>query len=177
MKGLRADLQLEEEILFGLRPAPPEAELDEPSVVQVAPGLHGLSEYAQRVPGKSLEALFHYIDVDLLKAAYSWLEQEGMRGSGGNTWKAFGQNLHGNIVKLYVRLQQGSHRTLPPWRRVAALAQGQRRLLKRAALKDRIVQRAVAAVLAQIYAAEFAGVLRDAEPTHDPHDALKSFAA
>ncbi len=181
MKGLRTDLQLEEELLFGLRPAHSSrsmvAKSPSPSMPPTDPGLAGLRQQARQEPDRQFQALLHYVDVGLLKTAYQWLKEEGWQGVGGPTWITYGENLDRNTVALYVRLQRGRHRTLPPWRRALALARGRRRPLKRATLGDRIVQRAVAAVLEAVFEPDFAEPDRGFDRVNSQPQLLASLCA
>ncbi len=177
---LQADLQLEEEILFGLRPrrakAQPATAHAEQARREAAVGLAGVREQARREPGRRFDALLHHVDVELLQFSYHQLRKEGVRGGGGRTWTDYGVDLRTNAVQLYTRLQRGRHRTLPSWRCVMAMAQGQRQSLKRAALKDRIVQRAVAEVLLAVYQPDFMPFAACVEPLRLKDDALDRLA-
>jgi retron-type reverse transcriptase len=181
---LSADLRLEEEILFGLRPRPQQTRPEAAAPVRppamppdVPTGLAGVREQARREPARRFASLLHYVDVELLQLAYHRLREEGVRGGGGRTWTDYGRNLLAHTVRLYTRLQHGGHRTLPSWRRMLAVAQGQRQPLKRAALKDRIVQRAVAEVLLAVYQADFLPFAVGEQPLRLRDDALLRLAA
>lgn len=180
MQDARRNLQPDEEILFGFKPSvavgshPRDEGGQSPAT---APGLAGIREQAQREPQRRFNSLFHYVDVDLLQFAYRQLNEEGLWGGGGRTWSEYGLDLRANTVRLYTRLQRGRHRTLPSWRRLIAAAQGQRRPLKRAALKDRIVQRAVAEVLRAVYEPQFLSFAGRADAVRVCRDALDRLAA
>jgi RNA-directed DNA polymerase len=58
---------------------------------------------------------------------------------------------------LHARVQRGAYRALPSQRRYIPKPDGRQRPLAIAALEDKIVQRAVAAVLNGVYEADFLG--------------------
>lgn len=149
-----------------------------PAILEPAgAGLQGMREGAKRDRKRCFTELLHYVDLELLKCAYLWLEEEGVRGGGGNTWTEYGRNLQANLVSLYGRLHRNAHRTLPSWRRFMATAQGQLQPLKRAALKDRIVQRAVAEVLLAVYAADLLEFAHGFRPAAERRAALDEHVA
>jgi hypothetical protein len=84
----------------------------------------------------------HHVDMDLLRAAFSWLKRDAAPGVDGLTWREYEQNLEANLVDLHARLHRGAYRALPSRRKFIPKADGRERPLGVAALEDKIVQRA-----------------------------------
>jgi RNA-directed DNA polymerase len=75
-------------------------------------------------------------------------------------------------MDLHARIQGGVHRALPSRRRYIPKPDGRQRPLAIAALEDKIVQRAIVAVLNAIYAEDFLGFSYGFRPKRRQHDAL-----
>ena len=76
------------------------------------------------------------------------------------------------IETLHERVQAGTYRALPSRRSYIPKEDGSKRPLAVAALEDKIVQRAVAAVLSVIYEEDFLGFSYGFRPKRSQHDAL-----
>ncbi len=92
------------------------------------------------------------------------------------TWQDYGQDLENNLEDLHGRVHRGAYRALPGRRKYIPKADGRQRALAIAALEDKIVQRAVATVLNQIYEVDFLGFSYGFRPGRSQHDALDSLA-
>ena len=88
------------------------------------------------------------------------------------TWKDYEVNLERNIEDLHDRVQRGAYRALPSRRVYIPKPDGRQRPLAVAALEDKIVQRAVVALLNAIYEEEFLGFSYGFRPGRGTHDAL-----
>ena len=120
-------------------------------------------------------ALLHHVDVDLLRAAFSWLKRDAAPGVDGLTWREYEQNLEVRLVDLHARVHRGAYRALPSRRKFIPKGDGQRPLGV-AALEDKIVQRAVVEVLNAIYEEDFLGFSYGFRPGRSQHDALDALA-
>jgi RNA-directed DNA polymerase len=95
-----------------------------------------------------------------------------MPGVDGLTWQGHEADLDCKIVDLHARVVRGAYRAQPSQRRYIPKPDGRQRPLAVAALEDKIVQRAVAAVLNAIYETEFLGFSYGFRPKRSQHDAL-----
>jgi RNA-directed DNA polymerase len=121
-------------------------------------------------------SLLHHVDVDLLRWAYSRLKRDAAPGVDGQTWLQYGERLEENLVELHARVHQGAYRPKPSRRTYIAKADGRQRPLGIAALEDKVLQRAVTAVLNAIYEVDFRGFSYGFRPGRSQHDALDALA-
>ena len=117
-------------------------------------------------------ALLHHVNVDLLEEAFSQVREDAAPGMDGVTWKEYEQNLESNLKDLHARIHRGTYRALPARRVYIPKPDGRRRPLAIAALEDKIVQRAVVAVLNEIYEEDFLGFSYGFRPGRGAHDAM-----
>ena len=90
----------------------------------------------------------------------------------GLTWQDYEADLDRKIEDLHDRVQRGAYRALPSRRQYIPKPDGRQRPIAIAALEDKIVQRATAAVLSTIYEEEFLGFSYGFRPKRSQHDAL-----
>jgi RNA-directed DNA polymerase len=120
-------------------------------------------------------ALYHHINLELLRSSFFALQREAAPGVDGMTWEGYTANLESNLKDLHVRVQRGAYRALPSRRQYIPKPDGRQRPLAVAALEDKIVQRATATLLNAIYEEDFLGFsygFRPGRGTHDAMDAL-----
>ena len=115
------------------------------------------------------------IPPEALRMAFYALKREAAPGVDGITWRTYEADLDRKIADLHDRVQRGAYRPLPSRRRYIPKPDGRQRPLAVAALEDKLVQRATAAVLNQIYEEDFLGFsygFRSGRGQHDALDAL-----
>lgn len=117
-------------------------------------------------------SLLHHISIDLLRLAFFELKRNAAPGVDGLTWQDCEADLEHRLGDLHARVLRGAYRALPSQRRYIPKPDGRQRPLAVAALEDKIVQRATAAVLNGIYEAEFLGFSYGFRPRRSQHDAL-----
>jgi RNA-directed DNA polymerase len=117
-------------------------------------------------------ALFHHITVDLLRLSFFALKRNAAPGVDGVRWQDYEADLERKLSDLHARVHRGAYRAQPSRRRYIPKADGRQRPLAVAALEDKIVQRAVATVLNQIYEEDFLGFSYGFRPNRNQHDAL-----
>jgi RNA-directed DNA polymerase len=88
------------------------------------------------------------------------------------TWETYEQGLDQRIEDLHARVQSEAYRAQPSRRSYMPKEDRTRRPLAVTALEDKIVQRAVAAVLNEIYEGDFLGFSYGFRPGCGQHDAL-----
>jgi RNA-directed DNA polymerase len=88
------------------------------------------------------------------------------------TWKDYEADLERNIEELHDRVRRGAYRALPSRRVYIPKPDGRQRPLAIAALEDKIIQRAVVALLNAIYEEDFLGFSYGFRPGRGAHDAL-----
>lgn len=121
-------------------------------------------------------SLSHLITVDALREAYGRMNRRACPGVDGVTWKAYGEQLEGNLRTLHEKLVRGVYRARPSRRAIITKEDGRPRLLGVAALEDKIVQAAVVKVLNAIYEEDFLESSKGFRPGRGPHDALNALA-
>jgi len=127
---------------------------------------------ARRGKKERFTSLLHHIDPEMLRTAFYAIKRDAAPGVDGMTWETYGQDLDRRIEDLHTRVQAGAYRALPSRRSYIPKEDGTRRPLAVAALEDKIVQRATAAVLNVIYEEDFLGFSYGFRPGRSQHDAL-----
>jgi len=123
----------------------------------VSQALERIRTIAKERKKERFTALFHHISIDLLDEAFSELKEDAAAGVDGLTWRGYEADLERNLGDLHSRLHRGAYRALPSRRVYIPKPDGGQRPLAVAALEDKLVQRATAAVLNAIYEADFLG--------------------
>src|SRR3981189_37553 len=139
---------------------------------RVAQALERVRQAARQRKRERFTALLHHISVDCLRMAFFALKRGAAAGVDGLTWPTYEADLDRNLTDLHDRVHRGAYRALPSRRTYIPKADGRQRPLAVAALEDKIVQRATAAVLNQIYEEDFLGFSYGFRPGRGQHDAL-----
>src|SRR6266576_2395457 len=142
--------------------------------VSVSQALERIRRVAKERKKEKFTSLLHHISIDLLDEAFFELKEEAAPGVDGLTWTEYEQNLDRNIEDLHARVHRGAYRALPSRRVYIPKPDGRQRPLAVAALEDKIVQRATAAVLNAIYEEDFLGFSYGFRPGRGTHDALNA---
>src|ERR1700736_3881272 len=138
----------------------------------VSQALERIRKVARERKKERLTALFHHISTDLLEEAFFGLKEDAAPGVDRLTWKDYEAGLERNLEDLHDRVHRGAYRALPSRRVYIQKPDGRERPLAGAALEDKIVQRAVVALLNAIYEEEFLGISYGFRPGRGTHDAL-----
>src|ERR1017187_2305725 len=138
----------------------------------VSQALERIRKVARERKKERFTALFHHISTDLLEEAFFGLKEDAAPGVDRLTWKDYEANLERNLEDLHDRVHRGAYRALPSRRVYIPKPDGRQRPLAVAALEDKIVQRAVAALLNAIYEEDFLGFSYGFRPGRGTHDAL-----
>jgi RNA-directed DNA polymerase len=138
----------------------------------VTQALERIRQAARQRRKERFTALFHHINPERLREAFLALKQEAAAGVDGVTWQDYAADLERNLDELHRRVQRGAYRPLPSRRVYIPKPDGRQRPLAVAALEDKIVQRAMLAVLNAIYEEDFLGFSYGFRPGRGAHDAL-----
>ncbi len=142
------------------------------SRASVSQALERIRQVAKARKKERFTALFHHISTDLLEQAFYELKKDAAPGVDRLTWKDYEADLECNLEDLHDRVQRGAYRALPSRRVYIPKPDGRQRPLAVAALEDKIVQRAVVALLNAIYEEDFLGFSYGFRPGRGTHDAL-----
>src|SRR3954463_13192773 len=142
----------------------------------VPQGLDRVRHVARTRKKERFTALLHHVTPDLLRTSFFALGRRAAPGVDGLTWQAYEAGLDRRIEDLHQRIHRGAYRALPARRGFIPKADGSRRSLAIAALEDKIVQRATAAVLNAVYEEDFLGFSYGFRPGRGAHDALDALA-
>jgi group II intron reverse transcriptase/maturase len=138
----------------------------------VSQALERIRKVARERKKERFTALFHHINPELLEEAFFELQENAAPGVDRLTWRDYEADLERNLEDLHDRVHRGAYRALPSRRVYIPKPDGRRRPLAVAALEDKIVQRAVAALLNAIYEEDFLGFSYGFRPGRGTHDAL-----
>ena len=138
----------------------------------VSQALERIRKVARERKKERFTALLHHINIDLLEEAFFELKANAAPGVDRLTWRDYEADLECNLEDLHGRVQRGAYRALPSRRVYIPKPDGRQRPLAVAALEDKIVQRAVAAMLNAIYEEDFLGFSYGFRPGRGAHDAM-----
>src|SRR5437773_4380751 len=138
----------------------------------VSQGLERIRQVARQRTKEKFTTLLHHISTDHLEQAFLELKEDAAPGVDGLTWRDYEADLERNLEDLHARVHRGAYRALPGRRVYIPKPDGRQRPLAVAALEDKIVQRAVTALLNAIYEEDFLGFSYGFRPGRGTHDAL-----
>jgi group II intron reverse transcriptase/maturase len=138
----------------------------------VSQALDRVRQAARQRKKERFTALLHHLDLAMLRTAFYAIKRDAAPGVDGVTWETYEEDLDRKIEDLHARVKRGAYRALPSRRTYIPKEDGSQRPLAVAALEDKIVQRAVAAVLSAIYEEDFLGFSYGFRPKRSQHDAL-----
>ena len=142
-------------------------------VKDVPSALDRIRQAAERSKEERFTALYHHIyNPEMLRRAYLSLKREAAPGVDGQTWRAYGEDLEGNLRDLSERLKRGAYHAKPVRRVYIPKGDGSQRPIGVTTVEDKIVQRATVEVLNAVYEADFVGFSYGFRPGRSPHNAL-----
>ena len=140
--------------------------------ISVEQALERIRKVTRERKKERFTTLLHHISIELLEASFFELKKDAAPGVDRLRWKDYEAELERKLEDLHSRVQRGAYRALPSRRVYIAKPDGRQRPLAVAALEDKIVQRAVVAVLNAIYEEDFLGISYGFRPGRGAHDAL-----
>src|SRR6516165_2967809 len=138
----------------------------------VSQALERIRKVARERKKERFTALFHHISIELLEDAFFELTENAAPGVDRLTWQDYEADLERNLTDLHDRVHRGAYRALPSRRVYIPKADGRQRPIAVAAIEDKIVQRAVTALLNAIYEEDFLGFSYGFRPGRGAHDAM-----
>jgi group II intron reverse transcriptase/maturase len=140
----------------------------------VSTKLERIAKLAKAKPGVSLLTLAHHIDVDWLREAYRRTRKGGARGVDGQSAEQYAAHLEDNLRALLDRAKSGEYRA-PPVRRVhIPKGNGDTRPIGIPTFEDKVLQRAVAMVIGEVYEQDFHDFSYGFRPGRSAHQALQA---
>jgi len=145
------------------------------SLQQTLTELAGIAARARREPtGKFVKLMPLLLSVDFLAACFRELHKRAAPGVDGETWASYAEELPQRLARLVDWLKRGQYWPQPV-RRVYIPKDAQSvRPLGIPTIGDKIVQMAMAKILAAIFEGDFLPVSYGYRPHRDAHQALKA---
>ena len=134
-----------------------------------------IAALAERFPQRAFTSLAHNIDAQWLKTAYLMTRRDGAVGIDGQTADDFVRDFEANIQRLLEEAKSGRYRA-PPVRRVH-IPKGDGRTTRPIGIptfEDKVLQRAVVALLEPLYEHDFLDVSYGFRPRRSAHQAIKT---
>jgi len=137
---------------------------------RVSQALERVRQAARLRKQERFTALLHHINLDLLRMSFYALKRSAAPGVDGVTWQDYEACLESNLQGLHERVHRGAYRALPSRRKYIPKPDGRQRPLGIASLEDKVLQRAVVAVLNAIYEEDFLGFSYGFRPKRSQHE-------
>jgi group II intron reverse transcriptase/maturase len=135
--------------------------------------LQRIADLAQRRSGEALTTLSHHIDHAWLKEAFQRTRKDGAAGVDGQTADEYAHELDLHLASLLERFRSGRYHA-PAVRRVhLPKGNGKTRPIGIPTVEDKVLQRAVAMVLTQVYEQDFLPCSYGFRPGRSAHQALE----
>jgi group II intron reverse transcriptase/maturase len=141
----------------------------------VSTKLERIAKLAKDKPGISLQTLAHHIDVTWLREAHRRTRKDGAPGVDGQGATQYAEQLEANLQSLLDRAKSGRYRA-PPVRRVH-IPKGtgtETRPIGVPTFEDKVLQRAVAMVIGEVYEQEFNDFSYGFRPGRSAHQAVEA---
>jgi group II intron reverse transcriptase/maturase len=137
--------------------------------------LERIAKLAREKPGVRLLTLAHHIDVNWIREAYRRTRKDGARGVDGQSAAQYAEQLEHNLQSLLDRAKSGRY-FAPPVRRVH-IPKGdgtETRPIGIPTFEDKVLQRAVAMVIGEVYEQSFYDFSYGFRPGRSAHQALQA---
>lgn len=135
--------------------------------------LDRIASQAQAYPEMAFTTLAHLLDVPMLERAFWSLNPKSAPGVDRVPWRQYQRDLETNLEGLHAKLVSRTYTPQPVVRRWIAKSNGKLRPLGLSALEDKIVAKAVALLLEQIYEQDFCSFSYGFRPGRSCHQALR----
>jgi RNA-directed DNA polymerase len=144
--------------------------------LDISTKLERIAKQAKEIRDAPLLTLAHHIDVNWLREAYRRTRKDGARGVDGASAQQYAEQLEDNLRDLLERAKSGRY-FAPPVRRVH-IPKGdgnETRPIGIPTFEDKVLPRAVAMVLSEVYEQEFYDFSYGFRPERSAHQALETF--
>lgn len=134
-----------------------------------------IAALAERFPQRAFTSLAHHIDAQWLKTAYLMTRRDDAVGIDGQSADDFVRDFEANIQRLLEEAKSGHYRA-PPVRRVH-IPKGDGRTTRPIGIptfEDKVLQRAVVALLDPLYEHDFLDCSYGFRPRRSAHQAIKA---
>jgi len=139
----------------------------------ISPKLKRIAELAKSDPTIEFTAIFHLIDVNLLREAHAHLRKDAAPGVSGQTAQDYAEHLEDNLIHLHERLKVMRYKAPPVRRQWIDKDDGKKRPLGIPEFEDKIVQKAAEMILTHIYEHDFYDHSHGFRKGHSQHQAVK----
>lgn len=149
---------------------------ESPNSLDISTKLERIAKQAKEIRDAGLQTLAHYIDVNWLHEAYRRTRKDGAPGVDGQSAEQYAEHLEENLQSLLDRAKSGRYRA-PPVRRVH-IPKGdgtETRPIGIPTFEDKVLQRAVAMVISEVYEQEFHDCSYGFRPGRSAHQMLQAF--
>jgi RNA-directed DNA polymerase len=148
---------------------------ESPSSLDISTKLERIAKQAREIQSAGLQTLAHYIDVNWMREAYRRTRKDGALGVDGQSAEQYAEHLEDNLQSLLDRAKTGRYRA-PPVRRVH-IPKGdgtETRAIGIPTFEDKVLQRAVAMVIGEVYEQSFRDFSYGFRPRRSAHQALQA---
>jgi RNA-directed DNA polymerase len=136
------------------------------------PDIQWIARKATEDPNVVFQRLAHHLDEELLKEAFRRLRKNAAPGIDGQTAAEYAEGVSANLRDVHERLRTQTYRATPMKRTWIPKDDGSQRPIGTLILEDKIVQKAVAMLLEEVFEQEFYDFSCGFRPGRSPHKAL-----
>lgn len=136
--------------------------------------LEGIAARARREPTGTFANLMHLLSAEFLAACFQELRKTAAPGVDGETWEAYAADLPQQLARLVDWLKRGQYWPQPVRRVYIPKGEHAVRPLGIPTVQDKLVQLAMAKVLAAIFEGDFLPVSYGYRPGRGAHQALQA---
>ncbi len=136
------------------------------------PDIQWIARKAAEAPNIVFERIAHHLEEALLEEAFHRLRKDAAPGIDGQTAAEYAKGLRDNLRDLHERLCTHTYRATPSKRTWIPKDDGSQRPIGTLILEDKIVQKAVAMLLEEVFEQDFYDVSCGFRPGRSPHKAL-----
>lgn len=135
-----------------------------------------IGQKAKDAPKQVLTSLAHNIDIFWMWEALKRTRKGGALGVDGETWKSYAENWQENLNDLIGRFKSGAYRAPNLRRSYIPKGDGKKRPIAITTVEDKVLQRAVAMVLEEVYEVDFYDLSYGFRPKRSSHQAIKALS-